>query len=255
MFDSFLNIPVYISLTSIFQNQDILLQTLQYLRNQTIIPDKIFLYLSTAPYLLDDGFKEKKITNSKLYNLINNDPIYEVIWVRNTGPYRKLLPILKSKWHEDCIIITVDDDTMYDVNLIEMLLKDYTQHRCVIGYRGVLSSNIIDFKPINKRNNEKKGLYNFLTGKGGILYKPDFFHKTNGLIFDQEIYLNSCKTADDIWFYLVRILNKIDCYVDEKKWLHKDLTKKGLFDHFNRKDNFKWIKNTTDKLIDSGYTF
>ena len=41
-----LNIPTYISLTSIFRNQDILLMTLQSIIIQTIKPDKIFLYLS-----------------------------------------------------------------------------------------------------------------------------------------------------------------------------------------------------------------
>ena len=45
-------IPVYISITSIFQNQDILLQTLQSIMNQTRKPDKIFLYLSEESYII-----------------------------------------------------------------------------------------------------------------------------------------------------------------------------------------------------------
>ena len=59
-------IPVFISLTSIFKKQDSLLQTLHSIMKQTKLPDKIFLYLSEEPYILDTGFKDKKITNSNL---------------------------------------------------------------------------------------------------------------------------------------------------------------------------------------------
>ena len=81
---------------------------------QTRLPDKICLYLSEEPYLLDDGFKDKKITNSELLKYINDNSIIDIKWVKNIGPYRKLLPLLKDKWDEDCIIITIDDDTIYD---------------------------------------------------------------------------------------------------------------------------------------------
>ena len=87
-------IPVYISLTSIFKNQDILLKTLQSIMKQTRLPDKIFLYLSEESYILDTGFKDKKITNSNLLKFINNNSIIYIKWVKNTGSYRKLLPLL-----------------------------------------------------------------------------------------------------------------------------------------------------------------
>ena len=129
-------LPIYISLTSIFKNQDILLKTLQSIIKQTRQPDKIFLYLSEESYILDTGFKDKKITNSNLLKFINDNSVIDIKWVKNTGPYRKLLPLLKDKWEEDCIIITIDDDTVYDKNLVRNLLYDYNQHKCVIGYRG-----------------------------------------------------------------------------------------------------------------------
>lgn len=58
--------PVYVSLTSIFKNQSKLLRTLVSITKQTYSPNKIFLYLSETPYILDSGFKKKKITNIKL---------------------------------------------------------------------------------------------------------------------------------------------------------------------------------------------
>ena len=78
-------LPIYISLTSIFKNQDILLKTLQSIIKQTRQPDKIFLYLSEESYILDTGFKDIKITNSNLLKFINDNSVIDIKWVKNTG--------------------------------------------------------------------------------------------------------------------------------------------------------------------------
>lgn len=251
------NVPVYVSLTSIYKNQDILLQTLISIVNQSEQPDTIFVYLSEDKYLIDDGFKDKKITNNNLREYIQNNPIIRIKWVKNTGPYRKLLPLLKEKYNNDCIIITIDDDTIYDNNLIENLVNDYNKHKCVIGYRGFTPSfdNIEHFNYYERQTIQNRNLYNFLTGKGGILYKPEFFHKTKDLVFNDGIYLDTCPTADDIWFYIIRILNNIDCYIDNRKWLSKDNTQKGLYDLYNSKNNTTSFQNTIIRLKKLHYNF
>lgn len=253
-------IPVFVSLTSISGNQNILLETLHSMLQQTKKPDKIFLYLSEEPYILDKGFKEKKITNTKLLKFINDNSI-ELKWVKNTGSYRKLLPLLKDKWKEDCIIITIDDDTIYDRYLIENLVKDYYQYRCVIGYRGFTPSfkNIENFDYLKHDSLQHLSLYNFLTGKGGILYKPEFFHKTKDLIFNSDIYLTTCPVNDDVWFYIVRLLNNVKCYIGKEKWQIKDITHNdgGLFIKYNMKNNnnSNVFKKAFKKLKSSGYDF
>jgi predicted O-methyltransferase YrrM len=256
-FDTSIILPVYISLTSIFKNQDILLQTLQSIMKQTRPPDRIFLYLSEEPYLLDTGFKDKKITNSDLLKFMNDNSIIKIGWVKNTGSYRKLLPLLRDKWDEDCIIITIDDDTIYDSHLIEYLIKDYTEQNCVIGYRGFtpLFNKLENFEYKKHDKLKNLSLYNFLTGKGGILYKPQFFHKTGNLIFEDKIYLDTCPTGDDIWFYLVRILNNVNVYLSKKKWLKQDLSSNGLFANFNKKINTNIFKKTFKKLKELDYDF
>lgn len=254
-----LTIPIYISLTSIFKNQDILLQTLQSIMKQTRLPDKIFLYLSEQSYILDTGFKDKKITNLNLLKFINDNPIINIKWIKNTGSYRKLLPLLKDKWNDDCIIITIDDDTVYDTNLIHNLVNDYNNHKCIIGYRGFTPffDKIENFDYSKHDKLQNLSSYNFLTGKGGILYKPQFFYKTKDLIFDDKIYLATCSTCDDIWFYIIRLLNNVKCYINTKKYCIKDLPNNGLFANFNRKDNTntKSFKNTFKKLKELGYKF
>lgn len=248
------DLPIYISLTSIFSKQDSLLKTLQTIIKQTRLPDKIFLYLSENPSFFDKGFTNKKITNSKLLEFINNHFIIEIIWGKDIGPYGKLLPTLKEKWNEDCIIITIDDDTIYHTNLIENLINDYYKYKCVIGYRGFtpLFDKIDNFNYSKRDKKQTLSLYNFPTGKGGILYKPEFFYKTSDLIFNDKIYLDTCPTCDDIWFYIVRMLNNIKCYIGNTESIKSNINNKGLFHNFNKKNdtNSKAFKNTYEKVME-----
>lgn len=256
---STVKIPVYVSLTTIFKNQNALYETIQSILMQTRPPDKIFIYLSEEPYILDCGFIDKKITDDKLQNLINSTPNIELNWVKNIGSYRKLLPLLKEKWNEDCIIITFDDDTIYSKNLINNLINDYNTHKCVVGYSGFTPffKELKDFNYLKRGLTNNLSLYNFLTGKGGILYKPEFFHKTEKLIFNEEIYLNTCDKQDDVWFYLIRILNKVKCYLAEKEWLSKNIITRGLYDNFNSKNNNNTVafRKTLNKLSEMDYKF
>lgn len=246
--------PIYVSLTSIYQNQKELLATLESVVRQSISPTTIFLYLSEEPYLIDTGFKNREITYVPLRQYVENHPIICVTFVPNEGPFRKLLPLLKQKWNEDCIIITIDDDTVYEISLVMNLVRDYYAQRCVINYRG-FTPNITDIRELTYENRlvlmQKRHPYNFPTGKGGILYSPEFFKKTGELIFNKEIYMNCCKTADDVWFMLIRVLNGVDCYLDEKVYMDKDNTKseRALFLKYNQNlNNTIQIKNTIMKI-------
>lgn len=221
-------LPIYVSVTSIYKNQERLYKTLLSLKNQTIRPNKIYVYLSREPYLLDDGFKNG-ITDELLFNELRN-PIYQVVWTKNEGSYRKLLPILRQKWAENCVIITVDDDVMYTEGLVEELYYDFLDKGCSIGYRGFISDKpVTQYKNSLSRKKISEGLYNFATGKGAILYHPSFFHKTSKEIFDSNIYLSdNFKTKDDIWFYIMRIKNNINLYLGMFDWLSKDNTNYNL---------------------------
>ena len=248
--------PIYFSVTSTFDNQELLFKCLETCLLQTIMPDKIFIWLSEEPYLLDKGFTNKRITNPQLINLIEqNKDLLEIRWVDNEGPFRKLIPILKEKWNEDCFIITIDDDIIYKSILVETLLNDYNKHKCVISYRCYLPpmKSLETFKYKHKWVNGLKHIWNFPTNGAGSLYKPEFFHKTKDLIFNKEIYLKTCDKRDDVWYYIVRIKNNVECYGNCKKRQYNfqpcPSNKKvhnGLFHHFNKKNdnNTKAFINT-----------
>ena len=253
---------LYVSVTSIKQNQTRLLSTLKSIKTQTIKPNKCFIYLSEEPYLLDKGFKDR-ILNKNLENFINKNNLFEIRWCRNTGPYRKLLPLLKEKFQEDCLILTIDDDVIYHRWLIKYYLRDYASHNCCINYRGytmVFDKSIKEFNYKNRFDYKlvPYNLYNFHTGKAGVLYHPSFFYKTGNLIFNEELYMKCCPTGDDIWFNLCRIANGVNCFVKPRIYSLKDITNEKccLFYKYNRKNdlNTQNIRQTVDVLTKLGYS-
>jgi len=252
---------VYVSLTSIFQNQLILLKTLQSIINQTLLPDKIYLYLSKEPYLLDKGFTNGLDSiQSDLKQFIKNyNSLITIQFVKNTGSYRKLLPLLEQKKDEDCLILTIDDDTVYHPKLIEHYVEDYNTYHCCISYRGFQMKMKYSMDELNYKDRETinigKHLFNFHTGKGGVLYHPSMFLKTYSIIFDESIYKSLCPAQDDVWFVFCRIVNNIECFIDNsKKFMRNDLTNvdTSLYVQFNNKndENTKAMKHVIQYLRD-----
>ena len=57
------------------------------------------------------------------------------------------------------------------------------------------------------------------------------------MIFNKNIFLNTCRTQDDIWFYLIRIANKINAFITNNQWTDSksmELNSKGLYYFYNR---------------------
>jgi hypothetical protein len=126
----------------------------------------------------------------------------------------------------------------------------------VISYRGFTPKlkTINDFSYNNRGNIINNYLYNFPTGNGGILYTPSFFHNSSELLFNKEIYLHFCPTADDIWFYLIRLINNVSCYIDNKPYLIKCLTNQyGLFVNYNSNSNTNTLLNVVSVLHKDNY--
>lgn len=245
---------VYLSLTSIAGNISALQHTIRSIEQQTLKPNQCYLYLSEEPYLFDTGFARKQIPKE-----INSD-IFEIKWVENTGPYRKLLPLLKDKIDEDCVIITIDDDTEYSPTMIEDYVDAYKKYDCVIAHRS-FGMHITDIKKVDYMHRTKHlsnpHIYYFHTGKGGVLYHPKFFQQSTEHFFNQEIYQECCPTGDDIWFNFHRITNGVKCYMPKELSFVKDYsTKNALWTNVNSKNNNNSIhmQKTVKKLLSLGYT-
>eukprot|EP01138_Halocafeteria_seosinensis_P004228 gb/GECG01004324.1/.p1 GENE.gb/GECG01004324.1/~~gb/GECG01004324.1/.p1 ORF type:complete len:322 (+),score=27.63 gb/GECG01004324.1/:1-966(+) len=251
--------PLYVTLTSIAGKQEKLFDVVNSLLHQSIVPDKIFLYLSREPYLQDTGFSSEGVSYPALVDLIRTHEIVEVKWVENTGPYRKLVPLLREKWNEDVLLAQVDDDIRYHPYLLENLVLGYNMFNCVAAgrawvMRGVeKDEDIVNWK-YDKWKYATKWMpqkYVMSTGMGGVLYHPKMFHKTPWVL-DQTKFLQLAPFGDDIWFNLARIANDVPCVTIRDTVMSKNGIKGlSLWRNYNSHGNDKQIHDTMNFVLQS----
>ena len=142
---------IYVSFTSWSKRIHHVCDTLFYLTEQTLQPDKIYLTLST------DEFPNKEIPEplKELETILN----FEIIWVKeNTKAFKKLIPVLSRHKDEDCWILTIDDDVVYDNTYIETIVNDAENNFGKIINPGICGNWIHGFAAI---------------------YHPTYFKETN----------------------------------------------------------------------------
>ncbi|RZJ64537.1 MAG: hypothetical protein EOO47_26940, partial [Flavobacterium sp.] len=132
----------------------------------------------------------------------------EVRYCKDLRSYTKLIPSLKA-FPADTII-TVDDDLIYDVDMLDKLIMAYLKDPTKIYYnRGhlmkLVSSNELEKyqcwqwqSPILTPSH-----FNFPTGVGGVLYPPNCFDKE---VLNESVFMEICKYADDVWFKAMAML-------------------------------------------------
>ena len=99
---------VYISCTTTRKRLSLFYFTYKSLKRQKYDKYKIVLNISSEGYLYDEGI-------SSIPDWLKKEDII-IKWVPNTGPYRKLLPLINEIDEMD-IVITVDDDILYHEKL------------------------------------------------------------------------------------------------------------------------------------------
>ncbi|MFC3285499.1 glycosyltransferase [Litchfieldella rifensis] len=167
---------------------------------QSIAPDKIILSISKEKYLEDDGFSQPP---SWVESFPELSDILDIRWVENTGPYRKLLPIILEVDEND-LVITVDDDVIYHKEWLKAIAeasKEYPNH--VISSRvrrkrrnvfGKYTSYIL--WPVVREKMEFHDDF-VIIGCGGVAYRRSFF---NAELLSMGDFLNCAPTTDDLWF-------------------------------------------------------
>lgn len=204
--------PVLIGLTSIRGREGALIRCLDSLLAQRLPPAgrpvELHLFLSREPYLLDPGFAvlppllQRRLEHSRVARL----PL-QVHWVANSGPYRKLLPLLERLSPEqqelDPLLVTADDDTLYPPDWLCRLVAAQERFGCVVGFRGrqlVLEGGlpapyrgwITDDKSLLEPS-----LRTVPTGKDGICYR---LSQLDHRVRDLQTALRIAGHADDLWF-------------------------------------------------------
>jgi len=183
---------------------------------------EVRLHLSKHPYLLDQGCPTPTVELQKLQR--DNRGRFSIVYVENTGPYRKLLPVLNEVYEyeseEFCktLIVTADDDTAYPPYFLGRLYAHYLKYRCVIGYRGRTmrfdGGKLVPYKKWQKTIQENPSLLNVPTGKDGVLYSPLHF---NPKILDIALAQQHAPKADDLWIKVNTLLTGTPSFIINKE--------------------------------------
>lgn len=202
---------VSINLTTTLQRIPLCRIALTSLLSQSHCPDCINLWVSENPYLEDSGISPDDVESLLLDFLPEkNRDLIHVHWVGNTGPYRKLMPILRAAEDSE-VIVTADDDIFYGKHWLSKLLEAYGRSGC----KAVAAR--VRIKRINFIGRKTSYLYwkikseptilaeNFVvTFGGGAVLRRSMFRPHDIL---DDSYLNVAPTADDLWYSKLLRLN------------------------------------------------
>jgi len=191
--------PITVSMTTISLRLDSVAATLRSLLAQDYPSLTLRLYLSRAPFLLDNGVPGR--LPEKLAELDAEEDRLSIRFVPNIGPYRKILPFLNETRGKRCLVATADDDTLYPPGWLSGLYSAYRRHRCVVCYRGHFmrreDRQFLGYRRwMSNGPTRNPDLYNLPTGKDGVLYDTSFFDPA---VLNYIQALNIAPTADDLW--------------------------------------------------------
>jgi len=196
---------IVVSLTSFPARFITLHYAIKSLLNQSLKPDIVFLCLSKDE-VKDESFLPSSVLELKKYGL-------EIFFAdTNLKPHNKYFYAMAR--FSDSLVITVDDDNMYDKDLISDLYASYLKHPSAVHARRVhkiVKRNDENALPYNDwRYEYKKETYPSLellaTGVGGVLYPP---HLLPPDTFDADKIKKLCLNADDIWLKFMELKNNI----------------------------------------------
>lgn len=189
---------VTLSLTSYPTRIQIVHQTVRSLLVQTYPADRLVLWLAKEEFPQKEEQLPKKLLGLRKYGL-------QICWCRNMRSYKKLIPAL-TRFPED-IIITFDDDILYQRHAVERLVAGYLEKpecihcHCVGRY---LPPDRFTWLKADAAGWDIPTFLNHPVGVGGCLYPP---HSLAPEAVSEALFFKLAPTNDDMWFWLMGVLN------------------------------------------------
>lgn len=176
---------------------------LESLYKQTVMPQKIILYL-------DNTVSPDNIPREVLSYV---DKGMEIVFVSDDiKSHNKYYYTFKN--YPNTIVITVDDDVIYEKNTFYNLLQIHNKYPDAVCANRVTYMRFFPDKTLMPYTNwyseyselrcPSKKLV--AVGVGGILYPPHIFTRE---IFDKSCIINLALTADDLWLKIMELQNNI----------------------------------------------
>lgn len=229
---------VIISLTSYDKRFTTLPLCLKSLLKQTVMPDKIILYLAEK----DSSSITKQMKELKQFGI-------EIVIVEgDLKPHKKYYYAMRD--YPNAIVITVDDDVIYDKNLVRRLLLAHNNHpKTVIADRArLIKTSESGFSAYNSwelaKDVSKPSLELLATGVGGILYPPHVLD-TDLLLSVQHI--TKYISVDDLWLKAVEILSNTPTMTSVNNCKHSQYIDIHSSNQDSALSNTNVIKNENDK--------
>lgn len=211
-------IPITVSITTYPARVKWLPVVIGSLVRQTRQPDRVVLYLSRQQFHNLDSPVFKRIQEQGIQIVLCDDDLRS---------HKKYLYAMQSFPND--IIITVDDDVLYDKNMIEDLYQSYLKHPGAVSAKRV-HKMVFDaqgrVRPYCKWDISTRDLINveskelIATGCGGILYPPCCLDQRYN---DVDLIKRSCMFADDIWLKIMELLAGTPVVLAQSKSYRLDL--------------------------------
>lgn len=192
---------VIISFTSFPARINDVWMVVESLKNQSVLPEKIILWLSK------EQFPTKEAIPESLWK--EEDELFEIrIVADDIRSHKKFFYVMQE--YPDKTFITCDDDIFYHPDVIKNLVDGSKKYPgCVIANtaRHIQYDSKGDLLPYNnwKVAKEAYDTENLIQiGVGGVLYPPIVLHE---LTLHKDLFLSLTPMADDIWLNCMARLN------------------------------------------------
>lgn len=194
---------IIVSLTSFPARISKVYIVIETLLRQTVMPNKIILYLSL------DQFSGIEDIPKKLRKLCYKNLLIVKFVKEDYKPHKKYYYSINDY---DKNILTVDDDMFYPEDLIEILANSLDKYpntiNCILAKKiGIKGSKIDLYKNWSSKNiNPNIPRFNLIPiGCGGVLYPYNCFNKK--VLLDQKMFMRICPQADDLWLKFNSTIN------------------------------------------------
>ena len=232
------NPKIIISLTSFKKRLKSIDKVLNSILNGTLIPDKIVLTLY---------YKDIKYISKKINKYLNINKISIIVVNIDIKSHKKYFYVMQKYPYD--IIITIDDDIIYEINTVEILYKNFLKYPNEISAKRVhlikykKNGRTLPYKKWHKgyKSNSPSPSFDLMATTGaGTLFPPNILKINYLMIYD----ILNCITSDDIFLKYIENKLKIKIvWVYNNKLLGlKTIYKKGMFNKENKLGNDKCLK-------------
>lgn len=179
--------------------------TILALLQQTMKPDRIILWLTNEEFPGGEAGLPRRLLRLKKYGL-------EIMFGENLRAHTKYFNTMKL--FPDDLVITVDDDIHYPLDLVEVLYQSYLRHpNAVSAMRAHLITYDEDGEllPYDSWKYQYRDIVDvpmmglFATGVGGVLYPPHCMHKE---LYNLDKLKSLAFMNDDIWLKFMQVMNR-----------------------------------------------